>query len=66
MCEFCENYNFDSVGFRRDRRGYFMIFYTPVTGDIPENQRFQFCPVCGEPLTEKHFKDSNEINVCRC
>ena len=59
MCNFCETFNFGGVGY--DFPDYAggaagRIYFPGKIGDVPEDQRFKFCPVCGEPLTEEHFK----------
>lgn len=52
MCKFCEVYNFKHVGidfgiYRGDRPG---IYLCGGLGEAPPEERFRFCPWCGEKL----------------
>lgn len=63
MCKFCENYDFGGVGFDFAYGNNIPTIYFPCcNGNIPTDERFQYCPVCGEKLTEKNFPsiDDNE------
>lgn len=57
MCKFCKSYDFGSVGFNficgDECPG--VIYFPCQIGNVPRNERFNFCPVCGEKLTEKNF-----------
>lgn len=57
MCKFCEKYDFGGVGFDiTSFNGNFPTIYFPCRkGEIPTDERFQYCTVCGEKLTEKNF-----------
>lgn len=54
-CELCASKVLKEVGIR-DWYGY-RIFLRCGIGEIDENERFQFCPKCGRPLTEKAWKE---------
>ncbi len=61
MCKFCENYNFGGIGFDFDMgRDLPTIFFPSHIGAVPEEERFKFCPVCGERLTAEHFKQPKD------
>lgn len=64
MCKLCENYNFGGVGFDFEMGKDLPTIYFPShIGDVPEEERFKFCPACGEPLTAEHFKPPKERGV---
>lgn len=49
MCKFCDSFDSGAYGIRFD--GDNGMIYSPAhVGDVPENERFQFCPVCGKSL----------------
>lgn len=50
-CELCSGDKLDGVGFG-DRFGL-RIYLNGGNGKPPENERFQYCPKCGRPLTEE-------------
>lgn len=57
MCKFCENYNFGKIGYDFDSgEKYPTIYFPGHIGDVPENERFKFCPVCGKKLSKENFK----------
>lgn len=49
MCTFCSSFDFGSVGIKYDG-GKEMLYSPAHTGDVPDAERFQFCPVCGRSL----------------
>lgn len=56
MCNFCDNFNFGSVGYDFAYGEKCPSIYFPGrVGDVAEDQRFKFCPVCGGKLTARHF-----------
>ena len=58
MCKFCQNYDFSRIGFDFDYDEKLpSIYFAGGSGKAPENERFKFCPVCGERLTEENFKE---------
>ena len=50
MCKFCESFDFGNAGFKFDGDAGRLYFPSHV-GDVPEGERFNFCPVCGQLLT---------------
>lgn len=52
MCKFCKNYDFESIGYRFEFEKYPKIYLSGAVGSVPENEKFKFCPVCGEKLTD--------------
>lgn len=58
-CKLCdEKYNFDSI-FIKERSNNFTIAIVGGNEKVNENDRFKYCPVCGEKLTKENF-DNNE------
>ena len=56
-CEFCEKYNFGNAGLRLSHgKDLPSIYFPGLVGNVPEGERFKFCPVCGRALTEQNFK----------
>lgn len=56
MCKLCENYNFGGVGFDfAYGENHPTIYFPGNIGAVPAEERFKFCPACGERLTEKNF-----------
>lgn len=49
MCEFCRKFDFGSAKAETDRYGA-RLCVAGGWGRFPENEQFNFCPVCGEGL----------------
>lgn len=47
MCKFCENFNFNKVDIDHERVS---IYFAGTANDIPANEQFRFCPVCGKRM----------------
>lgn len=59
MCKFCEKYNFNDVGCDLESYGGTLptLFFRGNIASTPkEDERFKFCPMCGEKLKEENFK----------
>ncbi len=63
MCKLCDSYNFGSVGFDW-KKGYRepTIYFPCMLGNVPDDEKFRFCPACGKELTEENFKKQEERN----
>ena len=51
MCRFCRSFNFGDVGYKYDF-GKPVVFFPSHAGGVPEDNRFSFCPVCGQELVD--------------
>lgn len=59
MCKLCDAYDFRGIGydFPACFYGAAANLYFSKKGEIvPPEEHFKYCPVCGKPLTEEHFK----------
>ena len=57
MCKICDNYNFDNVGVEFNAVLTRPTVYFPSQiGDVPVDEQFKFCPVCGRALDSKAEK----------
>lgn len=67
MCKFCKDYDFGSVGFDfiYDDK-YPSIYFPGRVGNVPKNERFNYCPICGKKLTKENFPSiSEEENLAK-
>lgn len=54
MCKICDNYNFDNVGVEFNevlKRP--TVYFPSQIGNVPADEQFKFCPVCGRALGSK-------------
>lgn len=58
MCNLCKTFNFQRVKITphfKNEAPAISLVYGKVSA-LPKNERFQFCPRCGQRLTEDNFK----------
>ena len=56
MCKFCESFDFGSTGWANLLGGY-KVYFASHAGGVPEDERFKFCPVCGQDLSAAGAKE---------
>lgn len=59
MCKLCDAYDFRGIGY--DFPACFWgaaadLYFAKKGAIVSPKDRFKYCPVCGKPLTEEHFK----------
>ncbi len=59
MCKLCKGYDFGKVGVKfgtkENDAAYPLIYFPSRIGDIPLDEMFRYCPICGEPLTKVNY-----------
>lgn len=58
MCKLCKTYDFTRIGIDMSSWGNNpTIFFSGGCGQTPNDQRFRYCPMCGEQIIYKEKEE---------
>ena len=58
MCRYCATYDFTKTGFRAPLDEASSIYLCLANSTAPKEDRFRFCPMCGEQIKYEEMTNS--------